>query len=445
MRLMLRRHWAAALLFLVLALLLTNPLALHLWNAVEDKQDALLNTWIIAWVGHAAITDPLNLYNANIFYPYPNTLAFSEILVPQGLLALPVTLATNNPILSYNLILLAMFWLNAFAMYLFVLDWAGRRRAGWIAGVIYAFNPFNLGNLAQVQLLSLGWLPLALMFLARMLRGPRDATSSRVVTQDTILFALFFILQTLSAIYYRLFTGFAVGVYVLWWAWERIMKREFRIRFYVLRFSLSLLLIALVLIPFLLPYFSVQRELGLQRSVTESEPFSASLKQFLEVPAQNVLYGKWLAPNPVRYAGGYPLDSLFPGVLAVLLASVGLVRARHIRERWFLLALFIVAFVLALGPRLYLASEQPTDVILPYRWLFDLLLPLRALRAPIRFEVLLMFVLAALAGFGVRALGLDKRAGVLSLGIVALIAAEYVNLPAANTTVVPVASEIPTV
>lgn len=140
------KHLTAALIFLVLTLMLTNPLALHLWNAVEDKQDGLLNTWIVAWVGHALMSDPLNLFNANIFYPYPNTLAFSEILMPQSLFALPFTLATNNPVLGYNLALLAMLWLDAFAMYLFVYDLTRRAEAAWIAGAIYAFNPFNLGN-----------------------------------------------------------------------------------------------------------------------------------------------------------------------------------------------------------------------------------------------------------------------------------------------------------
>jgi hypothetical protein len=64
-----RKHLTAAVLFAALTVLLTNPLALHLWNSVPDKQDALLNTWIVAWVGHALVSEPLNLFNTNIFYP----------------------------------------------------------------------------------------------------------------------------------------------------------------------------------------------------------------------------------------------------------------------------------------------------------------------------------------------------------------------------------------
>src|SRR5512142_2188895 len=115
--------------FLALTLVMTNPLVLHLASAVEDKRDALLNTWIIAWVGHSLLTDPLHLFNTNIFYPYPNTLAFSETLLPQGLLVLPINLASGNTILGYNSVLLFSFWLAAYAMYLFVYDLTWHRGA----------------------------------------------------------------------------------------------------------------------------------------------------------------------------------------------------------------------------------------------------------------------------------------------------------------------------
>lgn len=445
-----RTHLTAALIFLILALLLTNPLALHLWNAVEDKQDGLLNTWIVAWVGHALTTDPLNLFNANIFYPYPNTLAFSEILIPQSLFALPFTLATNNPILGYNLALLAMLWLDAFAMYLFVFDLTRRAEAAWIAGAIYAFNPFNLGNFAQLQLLTLGFLPLALLMLRKMLDGKtRDA-----VWRNAFLFALFFILQSLSSFYYALLAGFAVVLYLWWWLVAQRSNLVASLKRAVLPLGAACVLIAVVLTPFLLPYFSVQRALGFARRVEESEPFSAALKQFIEVAPENVLYGKFLAPNPVVRIGGYPLDNLFPGVIALALAVCGIILYKRAREKWFFVLLLGVAFVLALGPRLYWTHADATDVVLPYRWLYEMFAPMRALRAPVRFDALVNFALAALAGLGAAALtekietargGATARRWVIggTLLVVGLIALEYLSLPAARIVTLPVANEIP--
>lgn len=447
---MIRRHLTAALIFLLLTLIMTNPLALHVWNAVEDKQDGLLNTWIVAWVGHALVTEPLNLFNTNIFYPYQNTLAYSEVLLPPSLVALPLTLATHNPIFGYNVSLFAMLWLDAFGMYLLVYDWTRRAEAGWIAGVIYAFSPFNLGNFAQMQLLTLGFLPLAILFLGKLGRaGQRGGERSLRRATFAFLFALFFVLQALSSFYYAMLAGFAVAAYCVWWLMVERGHLRAKLAGVMLPFAGACLVAGLALLPFLLPYFAVQRELGFSRRVQESEPFSASLKQFTEVAPQNVIYGKWLAPNPVKRVGGYPLDNLFPGIAVLVLAIVGVTVARA-REKLFILALLMISFVLALGPRLYLTSQVATDIVLPYRWLYDIFPPLRALRAPVRFDALIQFALAVLAGGGA-AYTTDRfaRAGIksgwIALGIVGVVSAEYLAYPAANIVSLPVANEIPAV
>lgn len=457
---MARKHLTTALVFLALTLLLTNPLSLHVWNAVEDKQDGLLNTWIVAWVGHALTTNPLDLFNTNIFYPYPNTLAFSEILLPPSLFALPFTLATDNPIFGYNLALLAMLWLDAFAMYLFVYDVTRRTEAGWVAGVVYAFNPFNLGNLAQMQLLTLGWLPLCLFFLRKLLNetsrtSTAPSRSTFDVSRFTFLFSLFFVLQSLSSFYYALLTGFAVALYLLWWFLGQRADIVGALRRVAAPLGAAFVIIALVLTPFLLPYFEVQRELGFTRRVAESEPFSASLKQFTEVAPENVLYGNLLAPSPVIRIGGYPLDNLFPGIVALVFAAYGVLFYRRAREKWFLVLLLVGAFVLALGPRLYVTHAQATGIVLPYRWLYEIFPPMRALRAPVRFDALINFALAGLAGMGAAAL-LEKiessgkfksprKVSLATLFAISLIALEYLSVPAAHTVTLPVANEIPDV
>jgi hypothetical protein len=453
----LRRDAFVLVLFFALTCVMTNPLVLHIANAVEDKQDALLNTWIIAWVGHALLTDPLNLFNANIFYPYPNTLAYSETLLPQGLFALPFNLAFDNTILGYNLVLLASFFLAAYALYLFIFDLTHSRGAAIVAGTIFAFNPYNLGNLAQVQLLSFGWMPLAMLYLRRLLKydGRRMTDDGRYVVgiwdlsfKNCFLFAIFFSLQALSSFYYAFLAGFAVALYAIWFF---ITHHASHITFYVsrlTRLAFSTALAALFVVPFFIPYLQVQREMGFERKVIESEPFSASLKLFIQVSPQNVLYGNLLAPRPPIMHGGYPLDNLFPGIVAVALAIVGIAASKH-RERWFYFFLLTFAFLLSLGPRLYLSPTTSTDITLPYRWLYDLFPLMRALRAPVRFDALVMFALAVLAGFGFSRLThhasrfLPPASHLLPSLPTALIALEYLAFPAAHITPVPVWSEIP--
>ncbi len=164
---------AALLLFVILSLVFTYPLASHLADAVEDRQDALLNVWITAWDGHQLLTDPVHLFDANIFYPYRRTLAYSELLLGNALLALPITAVSGNPVLGYNVALLLSFILSGLGTYLLVLKLTGRPGAGLVAGLIFAFSSYQMSNLAQAQLLATQWLPFTLLALHLLLRHPR--------------------------------------------------------------------------------------------------------------------------------------------------------------------------------------------------------------------------------------------------------------------------------
>ena len=436
------------LLSIVLSLVLTYPLALHPANAVEDRQDALLNVWITAWDGHALLDDPLHLFDANIFHPYPRTLAYSELLLGNALLALPVTAITGNPVLGYNLALLLSFVLSGWGTYLLVLKLTRSPGAGVVAGIIFAFSSYRLTNLAQAQLLITQWLPFALLALHQLLRRPR--------LRHVATFVLFFWLQTLSSFYYGILLALMVfGYWILavgYWLRSRSTPADHNGRTAPqLRYSLlAACCLLLLILPFALPYFQVQRELGFERSLADSEPFSASLRQYLMVPPGSVLYDGRLPSDDTPIAGGYPVDALFPGVVALGLAAWGLVRGQGPR-RWFFFFLLLASCILSLGPRLYLAPGQPAalDVALPYAWLYAVVPGFKALRAPARFDVLVTLSLAVLAGCGVASFKQQatsgKRALLVFTACFLLLAAESLVWPAAHVEPVPVGDDVPPV
>src|SRR4051812_22492727 len=89
---------AALAAFALLAVVHTWPLArdpAHLSR--NDNGDAVLNTWTIAWVAHQLPRHPLRLFDANIFYPERLTLAYSEAMIVQSVLAMPVLAAGGSP------------------------------------------------------------------------------------------------------------------------------------------------------------------------------------------------------------------------------------------------------------------------------------------------------------------------------------------------------------
>ncbi len=456
-----RRSTAAALLlFVLLSLVLTYPLVLHMADAVEDRQDALLNVWITAWDGHQLLSDPLDLFDANIFYPYSRTLAYSELLLGNGLLALPITAVTGNPVLGYNAALLLSFVLSGLGTYLLVLRLTRSPGAGLVAGTIFAFSAYRMTNLAQAQLLTTQWMPFALLALLQMIRRPR--------AQYVAAFVLFFWLQSLSSFYYAILLALAVAGLVLWqlagrvWLWARGQRYDGApVRRVGLHLLVAAVLCVLIVLPFALPYFQVQRELGFERTLADSEPFSASLRQYLMVSPDSVLHGRWLPSDDTPIAGGYAVDALFPGLVALALALWGLAwgRGRTRRMQWFFWLLALISLALSFGPRLYVAPGEPAalEVALPYAWLYSVVPGFKALRAPVRFDALVMLSLAVLAGYGVAARrdrqsgerhdgrGKPALAGAATLLVVALVVLESLVWPAARVEAVPVGSDVPPV
>jgi hypothetical protein len=435
---------AALVLFTILSLVFTYPLLLHPADAVEDRQDALLNVWITAWDGHQILADPLHLFDANIFYPYPRTLAYSELLLGNALLALPITAASGNPVLGYNAALFLSFILSGLGTYLLVLKLTRSHGAGIAAGVIFTFSSYRMSNLAQAQLVATLWIPFTFLAFHQLLRRPRP--------RHLVTFVLFFWLQALSSFYYGILLALAIvgwAIYDLrYWIGPRLARHVPRLGYLVLAAACLLCLVS----PFAIPYFQVQREMGFQRTLADAEPFSASLQQYVMVPSGSLLHGRWLLSDDTPITGGYPVDALFPGLAAMALALWGLFRGRG-RLRWFFLLLLLASFVLSLGPRLYLAPGQPAELsaMLPYTWLYHVVPGFKALRAPARFDVLVMLALAVLAGYGVASLrgrlaGSREKGTFRSLavaGSLVLVTLESLVWPAARVARIPVAEAVP--
>ena len=124
-----RRFLAVSLvLFSLLTAIMTYPQVLHLRDGVHDDGDPLLVTWVLAWVAHQLPRAPAHLFDANIFYPERNTLAFSETLIVPGIVVAPLHWLGVGPILVYNLVFLSGFALSGVGVALLVRRLTGNTR-----------------------------------------------------------------------------------------------------------------------------------------------------------------------------------------------------------------------------------------------------------------------------------------------------------------------------
>lgn len=304
------------LLFILLSILMLWPLPLHMTDALVSPVDPLLNTWIFDWDTYQLFKDPLHLFDANIFFPLKNTLAFSEHMIILSLIAFPVSLVSGNAILGYNFVQILAYMLCGFAVYLLVFELTKNRIAAFIAGVIFAFSPYRFRQVGHIQNLAVFWTPLSLLYLHRAIKKPSWKHLS--------LFALFFLLQALSCGYLGVFLAIAVGLFILYYS--MFMPRTNVIPFFR-RLVVLALLSGLVIAPFLLPYLQVKKEHKFERTVESNIQFSANILGYATISRfnKNVFYEEQSVKNRVaintRNRGKLRPKGrgLFPGILTIIL------------------------------------------------------------------------------------------------------------------------------
>ncbi|WP_322488103.1 hypothetical protein [Chloroflexus sp.] len=391
--------------FLVLTILWTWPLAMEMTTVLPGSgADPLLQTWILAWDGHALLHHPASVWDAPIFFPYPRTLTYNDHHLLWAVVMLPV-LAFGQPVAAYNALLLLSFTLSGWAVFLLSRDILAEHTeapaatiGALLAGGLFAFSTYRMAHLAHLNLLHTAWLPLALYWLRQM-----AVRSGGAFWRAAALTGVFAGVQAATAIYYAPMVALAVGVAAFVWLWP-VRWRSPLARRAVGRsiggLALAGAVAALIALPLLLPYMTVYAYLGIVRSLGELVRWSAPLTAYLSVPAGNVLYGAGV--TPVQPGSEQEL-LLFPGALSVVLAGIGGWRWWRVARRDGLALLLIgaVGVVLSLGVALRVRGDEAGVVAaLPYGWLYERVPGFNALRVPARWWMLGSLAVAVLAGMG---------------------------------------------
>jgi hypothetical protein len=417
------------ILFTLLTAVMTYPQVLHMKDGVHDPGDPLMVTWILSWVGHQLPRAPAHLFDANIFYPERNTLAYSETLVVPGAIAAPLGWLGVSAIVVYNLVFLSGFAISGVGVALLVRRLTGNAGAAVLAGIVFAFPPYRIDHYAHLQLQQTQFIPLSLWAFHRLLDTGR--------LRDGVRLGLFVACQMLSCMYYGLFLiPYMAVVCGTMLVAARAMRRD---RLVALVAAGAVL--AVVMVPAGRAYLNARRVVG-ERGRAEVADGSATWRNYLAPPEVNAVYGKVFA----RFM--QPERRLFPGFMAIALAIVAVWPAPHheptnprTHERdIFGLRAFVssrfrgysVRLAYALGLLLSFDVSLGFNGIV-YRALYDYFLPFRALRIPARMGIMVGFSLAVLAGYGAaRIAGRLRSVGTRRFVLVvigALMLVEYASRP----------------
>jgi len=362
------RSFGVALLFVALTVAMTWPQARHMGTQVYDADDPLLSIWRISWIAHILPVNPTQIFNGNIFYPEPRTLAYTDSVLLQGLAGAPLIWAGVSNVVVYNLLLLGSMALSGWAMWRYALHLTGNGGGAIIAGVIFAFVPYRFDHYHHLELQATFFLPLTLLYLDRALESgsKRDAWLTMICLAG----------QVYTCIYYSVFLVTAAVPVALY----RLIRStaDTRKRFF-LAIAPAAFAAAVIVAPYALAYVLNRETLG-ERLDRDVRLYSATFENYFATSEFNTLYG-WTRQF------GQPERLLFPGAIALILAGIGL--SRFDRQRITLAIVGVTGFIISLGLN-SIFYEPLRAVVLAYR----------GLRAPARASILFFLAISALAAFG---------------------------------------------
>jgi hypothetical protein len=396
-----RDSWVARLApllaFAILTAIAARPVLTQLDAVIiGSDQDVFINPWADMWTLRALTEPGTSLWFTRLlFYPEGADLhyhSFSHLTSAMSLALRPLLGALP----AYNVTILLHLVLAGVAMFHFARYLTGSALAGFLAGLVFAFNWHNLWQISNPVTVSNWPLPWMGLFLLKAL-DRKDARYALVAALFVLLAALG---STLMLILAALWLGFVL-FYAL--ATGRLGRSALPV---LGVFAAASMILALV------PLLPLIGETLLRGST------SFIVGGGLPLPTDA------LAPLQPLWSGELGRSVHF-GVAPLLLLAVALTRLRR-SWPWFLL--LFISYLFAIGPH-PVVGDVPVDVTLPWS---HAIRPL--LRYPYRLNVLTALGLAVAVAYGWTAL--VARSGwkrgpqwMVALLLAGLIFAEYTHPP----------------
>lgn len=372
-----RPGWGLALLgYGLLTVVMTYPVAFSLFSMFPSSGDYFQDLWTFWFLRTEVLEGGSSAYFTDLLYhPGGVNLALHSLTLSNTAVG-AILQQVGPPWFAFNVLFFASFVLAGLGAYFLVRYLTGHAMAAFVAGAIFTFSPFHY-DLQHIKIVGIHWFPFFALFFLIGIKEKRWGYA--------VLAGVTFTIIGLDSWYYlvhAIILGFLMVVYRLV-STPSVFKDR--------RFWMILLLFTVTCTVTLLPSaMPVIRE-----SLENSDDYQfvrAGKEAFRAVDLLGARYrnASWLLSWPTFF--GY--TTLLLGVCGVIF---GLKRGAGL---WFFLLLGI--FSLALGTELRIGGQPiPGTGFLPYNLIEEIPL-LNVGRAPKRILYLTSFVMAVLAGFGLK-------------------------------------------
>ena len=254
--------------FVVLTLLVFRPTPFEVAHTVPVADgtvgDGLLYVWAIGHVSKTLLSRPWALFDGRMYHPTTDTLAFSDHMIGQAILGLPIWAFTVNPLggnavgnalLEFNLLVLASYALGATAAFAYVRALGASPAAATAAGIAFVFSPLRFRSAHYIQTLVTVFVPLTLLAWLRFVERP--------TRRHWAWWVGCWVAHSLMGMYATLYFAVLMGVLGAWALVAAPGRADRRLWMGTLLAPIAVLL---VLAPTLWPYARVRAALGLDRT-----------------------------------------------------------------------------------------------------------------------------------------------------------------------------------
>ncbi len=373
--------------YCILAIAMTWPVASQIGISIpSDGNDMWIHQWNFWWVRRALLSGQNPFYTTALYYPYGVSLAFHNFAWLHIAAWLPLqALVGGNA--AYSLVFIGIIAFNAVAMYCFARDLLGSRAGAFMAGLVFGFWPYALSEHGHPNMMLVGWVPFALLFIKRSLETHR--------LREALLAGVCIALTGIARWHLLVMGGVVIALYSLYLL---ATHREYRAPWAFGRLAMAVLVAGIIVAPLATPLVRAAFAWSNSEGLYGVESISGRTDLLAYILPQRTHPLGGLVPKDLRV---YSTLVPFVGFTVAGLAIYG-VAARWHKSRFWLLAA-VIYVILALGDELRIGGKAYPGVPMPYELIEDWFL-VRMVRMSERFNVFLGLPVGVLAAYGADAL-----------------------------------------
>ncbi len=337
------------------------PVVTGIKSTLPIGHEDILLTWIVN-DNIGKVPDNLSeLFNGNIFYPYKNTKAYSDLFLPSSLLSYLPAKITGSYFAGFNFSLILGQMLTVLVVYCWFLEITKDKYSALLGSTTFGLSQIRMHYFVHIHTFILQWFMLATYFIWKF----RKTTKVRYLYFAGALVVVQFWESPLPV-----FWTFGVAAILLFRGFNEL-KRLWR---HVIVIGFMILLMTL---PLINVYYGVSKEFNYQRSIRDAAHFSMGV---------NDLWGTYLSP------GLYLLSAISIAFLVRKRIRIASTRGGLAELKWVFAVIFL-GLLMALGPvlKIYGSTFKIFDKIfipMPYGIFYYLIPGFGALRTPSRWMIL---------------------------------------------------------